>query len=79
MRWMDAIIVPAVLILGIFCFLVIARFETRMLACKTSRAAESSRSHDEDEHSQDHVTVVGCRDDTPTPACGTFDERGRHQ
>jgi hypothetical protein len=41
-RWMDAIIVPAVLILGIFCFLVIARFEKRMSARRTSRAAESS-------------------------------------
>jgi hypothetical protein len=40
-RWMDAIIVPAVLILSIFCFLVIVRFEKRMLTRKTSRAAES--------------------------------------
>jgi hypothetical protein len=39
-RWMDAIIVPAVLILGIFCFLVIAGFDKRMLAGNTNRAAE---------------------------------------
>ena len=35
MRWMEAIIVPAVLILGIYCFLVVATFEKRMLARKT--------------------------------------------
>jgi hypothetical protein len=40
-RWMDAIIVPAVLTIGVFCFLLIARFEKRMLTGNTSRAAES--------------------------------------
>jgi hypothetical protein len=41
-RWMDAIIVPVVLILGICCCLVIATFERRMLTCKASRAADST-------------------------------------
>jgi hypothetical protein len=51
--WMDAIIVLAVLILGIFCFLVIARFEKRMLTRKTSRAAESTDgNHADPSHQQ---------------------------
>jgi hypothetical protein len=52
-RWMDVIIVPAVLILGIFCFLVIARFEKQMPTRNTRRAAERiGGNHAEPSHQQ---------------------------
>jgi len=40
MWWMDDLIVPALLILGIYCFVVMVGFRTRMLTRKTNRAAE---------------------------------------
>jgi len=52
-RWMDAIIVPAVPILGIYCFVVIARFDEQKPTRKTSRAAESmSGNHADPFHKQ---------------------------
>lgn len=41
MWWMDDIVVPAVLLLGIYGFLVLIGFRTRMLTRKTDRTAES--------------------------------------
>jgi nitric oxide reductase large subunit len=41
MWWMNFIIVPGVLILGIYGFLVLAGFQKRMLTRRTSRTAES--------------------------------------
>ena len=41
MWWQNIILIVAVPILGIYCFLVIAGFEKRMLASKTSRTAEN--------------------------------------
>lgn len=37
---MDDIVIPALLILGIYCFLVLVGFRTRMLTRKTTRTAE---------------------------------------
>jgi hypothetical protein len=41
MWWLDDIIVPAVLILGVYCFMVMVGFRTRMLTRKTTRTAEN--------------------------------------
>lgn len=38
---MDDILIPALLILGLYCFLVLVGFRTRMLTRKTTRTAES--------------------------------------
>jgi hypothetical protein len=40
MWWMDDIIVPAVLILGVYCFVVAVGWRTRILTRKTNRTAE---------------------------------------
>jgi hypothetical protein len=39
--WMDDIVVPALLFLGVYCFAVMVGFRTRMLTRKTARTAES--------------------------------------
>lgn len=39
--WWEYIIIVAVLILGVYCFLVFTRFETRQLSRKSDRSAES--------------------------------------
>lgn len=41
MWWMDYIVVPAVLILGIYGFLVLVGFQKRVMTRKTDRSAES--------------------------------------
>ena len=41
MWWLDDIVIPAVLILGAYCFIVTAGFRTRMLTRKTTRTAEN--------------------------------------
>ena len=41
MWWMDDLVVPAVLLAGICCFVVLVRFRTGMLTRRTDRAAES--------------------------------------
>jgi hypothetical protein len=41
MWWMNYIVVPAVLILGIYGFAVFAGFQKRMLTRRTNRTAES--------------------------------------
>jgi len=41
MWWLDDIIVPALLISGVYCFAVMVGFRTRMLTRKTTRTAES--------------------------------------
>jgi hypothetical protein len=41
MWWTDDIVVPALLLLGIYGFLVLIGFRTRMLTRKTDRTAES--------------------------------------
>jgi hypothetical protein len=41
MWWLDDIIVPAVLILGVYCFMVMVGFRTRTLTRKTTRTAEN--------------------------------------
>lgn len=40
MWWLDDIIVPIVLVLGICCFVVMVGFRTRTLTRKTTRRAE---------------------------------------
>jgi hypothetical protein len=39
--WWVNILIPALLILGVYCFLVVVGFRTRLLTRKTSRTAES--------------------------------------
>jgi hypothetical protein len=39
--WWEYIIIAAVLILGVYCFLVFTRFETHQLSRKSDRSAES--------------------------------------
>lgn len=41
MWWLDDIVIPAFLIFGVYCFLVLVGFRTRMLTRKTTRTAES--------------------------------------
>ena len=41
MWWVNDIVVPAVLILGVYGFLVLVGFQKRMLTRKTDRTAES--------------------------------------
>jgi hypothetical protein len=41
MWWMDILVVPALLILGVYCFAVMVGFRTRTLTRKTTRTAES--------------------------------------
>jgi hypothetical protein len=41
MWWLDDIVVPAVLIIGFGCFVVMARWRTRDLTRETTRTAES--------------------------------------
>lgn len=41
MWWLDDIIVPLLLIVGVLCFLWIAGFRTRILTRKSDRTAES--------------------------------------
>jgi hypothetical protein len=38
---LDDLVVPALLILGVYCFAVLVGFRTRMLTRKTTRSAES--------------------------------------
>jgi hypothetical protein len=40
MWWLDDIVIPALFILGIYCFVVCVGFRTRMLTRKTTRTAE---------------------------------------
>jgi hypothetical protein len=39
--WWEYIVVPVLMVLGVYGFLVLAGFETRTLTRKTSRTAES--------------------------------------
>jgi hypothetical protein len=39
--WWVNILIPALLILGVYCFLVVVGFRTRLLTRKTNRTAES--------------------------------------
>ena len=39
--WWEYIVIAAVLIFGVYCFLAIVGFETRLLTRKTDRTAES--------------------------------------
>jgi hypothetical protein len=41
MWWITNIIVPAVLILGVYCFVRLVRFQTQQLTSKTTATAES--------------------------------------
>ena len=41
MVWWEYVIIAAVLCIGIYAFLVLTRFETRVLSRRTSRTAES--------------------------------------
>lgn len=41
MWWMDDLVVPAVLLVGICCFVLLARFRAGMLTRRTDRTAES--------------------------------------
>ena len=41
MWWMNYIVVPAVLLLGVYGFLVLAGFQKRILTRKTDRTAET--------------------------------------
>ena len=40
MWWLDDIVIPALFIFGIYCFVVFVGFRTRMLTRKTTRTAE---------------------------------------
>jgi hypothetical protein len=40
MWWLDDIVIPALFILGIYCFVAFVGFRTRMLTRKTTRTAE---------------------------------------
>jgi hypothetical protein len=40
MWWLDDIVIPALFILAIYCFVVLVGFRTRMLTRKTTRTAE---------------------------------------
>ena len=40
MWWLDDIIVPALLLVGISCFAMLVGFRTRMMTRKTTRVAE---------------------------------------
>jgi hypothetical protein len=39
--WWEYIIIAAVLIFGVYCFLVLVGFRTRLLSSRTNRTAES--------------------------------------
>ncbi len=39
--WWEYIIIAALLVLGVYCFLVFTRFETHQLSRKSDRSAES--------------------------------------
>lgn len=41
MWWMDDFVVPAILLVGVCCFVVLVRFRTGILTHKTDRTAEN--------------------------------------
>ena len=41
MWWLDDIVIPALLIFAVYCFVAVVGFRTRMLTRKTARTAES--------------------------------------
>jgi hypothetical protein len=41
MRWLDDIVIPLVLLIGICCFVSLCRFRTRGMTRRSSRTAES--------------------------------------
>ena len=48
--WWEYIVIAAVLIFGIYCFLKLVGFETRLLTRKTGRTAESMYDNYADSH-----------------------------
>jgi hypothetical protein len=41
MWWLDDIVIPALFVLAVYCFVVMVGFRTRMLTRRTTRTAES--------------------------------------
>jgi hypothetical protein len=70
MWWLDDLVVPALLLLGIYCFAVMVGFRTRGLTRKTTRTAESMYPlyADSIKKQQKYAKEHGTRRDDGSPA-----------